>query len=97
MTLSPRAIEVGADALRRLEQSGKRLNEWSSLPNATKKKWRTKVETVLTAIAAEGLVLVPKEPTEDEINACISAIGADDDVSATEIVLAVRAAMLQAA
>lgn len=27
--MNPRAIEAGAEALRQLEQGGKRLNEWS--------------------------------------------------------------------
>lgn len=71
MTHLSRAIEAWADALRRLEQSGKRLNEWSALPNATKKKWIAKVEAIQSAFAAGGFVVVPKEPGEEIINAAL--------------------------
>jgi hypothetical protein len=42
-------IDAGAKALRELQQAGKRLNEWSTLPNSTKKKWREYSSVVLKA------------------------------------------------
>jgi hypothetical protein len=42
-------IDAGAKALREKQQAGKRLNEWSSLPNSTKKKWRDHASAVLSA------------------------------------------------
>lgn len=46
---SDKKIDAGAEALRQLEQGGKRLTDWDALPNATKKKWRGKAATVLLA------------------------------------------------
>ena len=43
-------LDKGADALRRYEQSGKRLNDWESLPRSTKEKWREKVRIVLSGM-----------------------------------------------
>lgn len=43
-------IDAAADALRRFEQSSKRLNDWRSLPKSTKEKWREKVRVMTTAM-----------------------------------------------
>ena len=43
-------LDAGADALRRHEQSGKRLNDWSTLPRGTKEKWREKVRVAVSAM-----------------------------------------------
>lgn len=40
-------LDSGADALRRLQQASKRLNDWDSLPKATKNKWRNYAVVVL--------------------------------------------------
>ena len=107
MTLSPRAIEVGARALCIAAGDDPDKMTYAHEMACTgrdrepKYRWQYWAEfaeaAICAALAAEGLVLVPKEPTESEINTGIAAIGTDDDLSAAEIVLAVRAAMLQAA
>ena len=55
MSFTPDEIDCGADALRRYEQGGKMLREWSDLPAATKKKWREKVSVVLSAVEREAM------------------------------------------
>ncbi len=49
--------ESAADALRRHEQSGKRLNDWDRISSAQKKKWLAKVMVVLDALG----FLTPEE------------------------------------
>lgn len=48
-TLDEHRVEAVADTLRRLEQGGKRLNDWKNLPKATKRKWCDKVTAAITA------------------------------------------------
>ena len=55
MSFTPDEIDCGADALRRYEQGGRMLRNWSDLPNGTRKKWREKVGVVLAAIEREAL------------------------------------------
>ena len=43
-------VDRAADALRRFEQGGKRLNDWASLPKSTKEKWRKKVMVMIKAM-----------------------------------------------
>ena len=45
-------IDAGAQALRDLLQGGKRLTEWSQLPNSRKRKWLDYAACVLTAAAS---------------------------------------------
>mgnify|MGYP001596778522 CR=1 FL=1 len=45
-------IDAGAQALRDRQQSGKRLNDWSTLPNSAKRKWRDHAACVLSAAAS---------------------------------------------
>lgn len=45
-------IDAAAKALRERLQQGKRLIDWSTLPNATKKKWREYATVALTAAEA---------------------------------------------
>lgn len=47
--VSEEEIDAGAQALRNRLQAGKRLNEWHTLPNSTKRKWRDYAACVLTA------------------------------------------------
>lgn len=49
-------IDAGAQALRGRLQSGKRLNDWETLPNSTKRKWRDHAACVLTAALSARLV-----------------------------------------
>ena len=42
--------EYAADALRRHEQAGKRLNAWDTISATQKRKWLAKVEIVIKAI-----------------------------------------------
>ena len=42
-------VDAGAEALRQLEQGGKKLTVWRDLPNTTKNKWRAKAKAVLLA------------------------------------------------
>lgn len=42
-------IDRGAEALRQLDMNGRVMRPWRHLPNPTKKRWRTKAETVLLA------------------------------------------------
>ena len=58
MSITQEQIENAADALRRFEQKGKRLNNFDSLPRATKKKWCQKVLIVL-----DGLDVTSPSPT----------------------------------
>lgn len=44
---TPEQIDQAADALRRYEQKGKKLNDWICLSKATKEKWRAKVRIVI--------------------------------------------------
>ncbi len=46
-------LEAAADALRRLEQAGKRLRDWRDLPKATQAKWTLKALCVIEAILRE--------------------------------------------
>ena len=55
MSFTPDEIDCGADALRRYEQGGKMLRNWTVLPTATKKKWREKASIVLAAVEREAL------------------------------------------
>lgn len=50
---SDQQIDAAADALRRHEQAGKRLNDWDTLPAATKRKWRDKVLTVANCFSMD--------------------------------------------
>lgn len=67
MTLSPRAIEAAAEALRERDMAGRITIPWSSIPKSQRKKWIERAETAITAyhaaLAVDGLCLVPKEPT----------------------------------
>ncbi len=45
-------IDAGAQALRSRLQSGKRLNDWKTLPSSTKRKWRDHASCVLSAAAS---------------------------------------------
>jgi hypothetical protein len=49
--IPPEKIDAGAAALRLLEQGGRNLLPWARLSTTTKRKWRTKAETVLRAAA----------------------------------------------
>lgn len=49
MEITDAMIDQGAKWLRETQQAGKQLNEWATLPNATKKKWRALSEGVLRA------------------------------------------------
>lgn len=42
-------IDRGAQALRRLEQGGRVIRQWSDLPLNVKRKWRDKARVVLKA------------------------------------------------
>jgi len=53
ITLTDDEIDAGADALRRFEIQGMRLNDWNMLPNSTRKKWREKVRLIWSAINDE--------------------------------------------
>lgn len=79
--LSPTALEGAADQLRRLEQGGKRLNDWSMLPKATKRKWCDKATAAITAYLAqagkEGWVMVPKEASARIIAAAFPSTDRD--------------------
>jgi hypothetical protein len=44
-------VDAGAEALRQLEQGGKKLRAWDDLPNSTKNLWREKARVVLDATA----------------------------------------------
>ena len=52
MTVPANEIDAGAQALRDRLQGGKRLTEWSELPNSRKKKWLDYAACVLTAAAS---------------------------------------------
>jgi len=47
--ISQTEIDAGAKILRERMQSSKRLNDWETLPNSTKKKWRDHSRAVLEA------------------------------------------------
>ncbi len=49
MNITDAKVDAGAKALREETQKGKRLNRWSTLPNAIKNKWRDKARIVLVA------------------------------------------------
>lgn len=67
--ISSTALEEAADRLRWLEQGGKRLNDWSTLPKATKRKWCDKATAAITAYLAqagkEGWVMVRGTEVDD--------------------------------
>jgi hypothetical protein len=56
MTVTENEIEAGAQALRYRQQSGKRLNDWCTLPNSAKRKWRDHAACVLEAAAAARII-----------------------------------------
>lgn len=60
MTHPERAIEAGARVL-----CSEMIDNWSH----GKKYWRSVMQSVITALAAEGLVVVPKDPTEAMLKA----------------------------
>ena len=60
MTHPDRAIEAGARVL-----CSEMTDSWAH----GKKYWRCVMQSVITALAAEGLVVVPKEPTVAMIDA----------------------------
>ena len=62
MTLSPQRLDKAAEALRQLEQGGKKLNGGDTLPKATKKKWCDKASVVVSAYLGDTHVDVPREP-----------------------------------
>jgi len=67
MMITDAEIDAGADALRKIEQSGKNLRDWVVLPRATKNKWREKSLEVLLAAAKErtrvwGVDIPPSRP-----------------------------------
>lgn len=45
-------IERGADALRRHEMSGRKLNDWNSISAAQRKKWIEKAKVVMEGFDA---------------------------------------------
>lgn len=47
--VSEEEIDAGAKALRARQMSGKKLNDWATLPSSTKRKWRDHAACVLTA------------------------------------------------
>ena len=47
-------LDAAAEALRRYEQGGKRLNSWDTIPAVRKEIWRTKAMLVLAAMFAEA-------------------------------------------
>lgn len=67
MTHPDRAIEAGAQQLVTLE-----FGRHARLENLTvpmQARYRDDIKSILTALAAEGLVVVPKEPSEAMIEA----------------------------
>lgn len=48
-------IDAGAKVLRERLQASKRLNEWASLPNSVKRKWRDHAAAIIAA--ADGAAL----------------------------------------
>lgn len=75
MTLSPRAIEVGARALWRAStyhgyDDATLEREWDRMEYI----WRSQAAAVLTALAAEGYVVAPREPTTQQMEAAGNAV-----------------------
>lgn len=74
-----RITEAQADRaakhLRETLQAGKRLTPWEQTPKSTKKKWHALALGALTVALstepgeAEGMVLVPREPTPEMLGA----------------------------
>lgn len=79
MTISQRAIEAAAEALRERDMAGRITMPWSSIPKSQRKKWIERAGTALTAyhaaLAVDGLCLVPKEPTAKMIAAAFPTEG----------------------
>lgn len=65
MTLSPRAIEAAARALRERDMSGRITVPWEKMPKGQRKKWIERGEAALTAaLAVDGLCLVEANEVE---------------------------------
>lgn len=89
--ISPQAIEAGARAIYE-GRNGKGCKPWSLQTKAHKEPYLHDAQACLTAaLAADGMALVPVEPTE-----AMLAAGHDHAVPSTQSIGAIYAAMLKA-
>lgn len=66
-------VEIMAKELLRQHHGCDVLTTWDYLTDEAKSHWRKRADNTLTALDAAGYVVVPKEPTEEMIDAGVTA------------------------